>query len=390
MIDARRTGFLPTKPHTVHRRADGQLTYEHCFTRDGFDGPYSILYHERPPQTHFGAEAIAPLWAPRVAGEEGGALQRRHLRSGEVAAGGSPATGRVPLLFNGDLTVGALRPTEDDAAYLANGDGDDLFYVHAGGGELRSWFGRLRFGPGDYVCVPRSVAHRFVLDGGDQHWLWMECRSGLRLLDQYRNPVGQLRMDAPYGHRDFRSPVLDGPTDAGGPRAVISKRGDRFTRHSYGSDVLDVVGWDGVVWPFAFHISRFSPKTGQIHLPPTVHGTFATGGTLVCSFVPRVVDFGEGAIPCPYPHSNVQVDEVIFYCDGDFTSRRGVTAGSVSLHPAGVPHGPHPGAYEASIGVERVRELAVMIDTFEPLRLTAAALDVEAAAYDDTFGGETA
>lgn len=386
MIDARRTGLLPTKPHTAHRRPDGSLYFEHCFTRDGFDGPYSILYHERPPQTHRGAAEVAPLWAPRIAVEDG-ALRRRLLQTGQAPAGGSPATGRVPLLFNADLTVGSLRPTEPDGEYLANGDGDDLFYVQAGGGELLSWFGRLRFGQGDYVCVPRGVAHRFVLDPGEQHWLWVECRSGLRVLSQYRNPVGQLRMDAPYTHRDFRAPALDGATDPGGPRTVVTKRADRFTRHTWDGDVLDVVGWDGVVWPFAFHILRFSPKTGQVHLPPTVHGTFATGGSLVCSFVPRVVDYGEGAIPCPYPHSNVAVDEVIFYCDGDFTSRRGVGGGSVSLHPAGVPHGPHPGAYERSIGTTRTRELAVMIDTFEPLRLTAAAAGLESAAYDDTFGG---
>lgn len=386
MIDYRRAGRLPDKPHTAFRKPDGGLWYEHCFTRDGFDGPFAILYHERPPQTHRGAEAVGPLWAPRV-GVEAGALSRRHLLSQGLGAGGAPSTGRVPVLFNGDLTVGVLKPTEDDAHYLANGDADDLFYVHAGGGELLSWFGRLRFRAGDYVCVPRAVAHRFVLDAGPQHWLWMECRSGLRLLNQYRNPVGQLRMDAPYTHRDFQAPELDGPTDPGGPRTMISKRADRFTRHHYDGDVLDVVGWDGVVWPFTFHISRFSPKAGQIHLPPTVHGTFATGGSLICSFVPRVVDFGEGAIPCPYPHSNVQVDEVLFYCDGDFTSRRGVSAGSISFHPAGIPHGPHPGAYEGSIGVREVKELAVMIDTFEPLALTAAGEGLEAPAYEDTFAG---
>ncbi|GMV44325.1 MAG: homogentisate 1,2-dioxygenase [Myxococcales bacterium] len=386
MIDYRRAGRLPDKPHTVFRAPDGRLYHEHCFTRDGFDGPFSILYHERPPQAHGGAEAVAPLWAPRVA-VEAGPLRRHHLLSQALAPGGSPATGRVPLLFNGDLTVGVARPTEDDPSWLANGDGDDLFFVLAGGGELLSWFGRLRFGSGDYVCVPRAVAHRFVLDGGAQHWLWVECRSGLRVLNQYRNGCGQLRMDAPYTHRDFRAPVLE---PVGGPRELVSKRADRFTRHLPDGDVADVVGWDGVVWPFAFHISRFSPKAGQVHLPPTVHGTFATGGSLICSFVPRVVDFGAGAIPCPYPHSNVQVDEVLFYCDGDFTSRRGVSAGSLSLHPAGVPHGPHPGAYEISIGVREVRELAVMIDTFEPLALTAAGQGIDSPTYDDTFAGGAA
>ncbi len=387
MIDYRRCGKLPVKPHTAFRDDAGSLYHEHCFTRGGFDGPFSILYHRSPPQEHGEGALEAPLWPERQEARDAPlvGLRRRHVRTQELGLGGTATTGRKPLFFNSDLTIGVVRPSEDDAFYFANGDGDDVFYIHEGRGELRSHFGRLAFGPGDYVCVPRSVAHRFVLDKTPHHWLWLECRSGLRVPAQYRNPVGQLRMDAPFTHRDFRIPELSEVLDPDAPRVVISKRADRYSRHVYRNTVLDTVGWDGTVYPFVFPISRFAPKAGQFHLPPTLHGTFATSGSLICSFVPRMVDFGEGAIPCPYPHSNVDVDEVIFYCDGDFTSRRGVSAGSLSLHPAGVPHGPQPGAYEGSIGVKVVSELAVMIDTFEPLRVTQTGRALETPGYDESF-----
>ena len=387
MLDYRRQGELPAKPHTVFRGPDGALRHEQCFTRVGFDGPFSILYHRAPPHFHHDGARVAPLWEPRVEIDGGPdyPLRRRHFKTPEVMTGETPHTGRTPLLFNQDLTVGVVRPEASDDRYLANGDGDDLFYVHRGGGTLLTWFGALRFGQGDYVCIPRSVPYRFELEGQEQYWFWMECRSGLRVPKQYRNPVGQLRMDAPYTHRDFRTPVLRDELDPHGPRTVVSKRRDRFTIHRYDAPILDVVGWDGTVYPWCFHILSFSPKAGQVHLPPTVHGTFATEGSLICSFVPRMVDFGDGAIPCPYPHSNVDVDELLFYCDGDFTSRRGVGEGSISFHPAGVPHGPHPGAYEGSVGVREVHETAVMIDTFEPLRMTAGAESIEVPPYDESW-----
>lgn len=384
MIDYRAQGLLPEKPHTVHRDAAGALLYEECFTREGFDGPFSILYHRHPPQLHGGARRVEALFPGREeATDDGQPVRRRHVDAAAVAPGGTATSGRVPLLYNGDLTIGALRPTSDDDFLFANGDGDDLFYIQEGGGVLLSPYGELRFGAQDYVLVPRAVPHRFVLDAAPQHWLWMELRSGLRTPAQYRNPVGQLRMDAPYTHRDFRSPVLSGPVCD--DTRVISKRQDRFTEHRYPHPVCDLVGWDGTVYPFVFPILRFSPKIGQVHLPPTVHGTFATRGSLICSFVPRNVDFHPKAIPCPYPHSNVDVDEVLFYCDGDFTSRRGVHAGSVSLHPAACPHGPHPGAYERSIGTRETRELAVMVDTFEPLKVTPQATRLEVAGYDESW-----
>lgn len=392
MIGYRCEGRVPAKPHSVLRDANGNLLYEQCFTRDGFDGPFSILYHRSPPQYHGHGEAIAPLWSGRTE-EEGGEqrpLRRRHFRTQDSTPGGTPTTGRKSILFNEDLTTGWVRPSAEDSFYFANGDGDDLFYCHGGGGTLDSWFGSLDFGPGDYVVIPRAVVHRIRLNGDPQHWFWVECRSGIRIPKQYRNGVGQLRMDAPYSPRDFRAPVFTEMNEDGGSKTVVTKRRDRFSKHTYPTTPMDVVGWDGTVYPFVFPIRRFSPRTGQYHLPPTVHGTFATQGTLICSFVPRSVDFGEGAIPCPYPHSNVNVDEVLFYCEGNFTSRKGIDEGSVSYHPSGVVHGPHPGAYEASIGSKSTSEMAVMIDTFEPLRATADAGSVEASNYDETWSPDGA
>jgi homogentisate 1,2-dioxygenase len=204
------------------------------------------------------------------------------------------------------------------------------------------------------------------------------------LVKQWRNEVGQLRMDAPYSHRDFRRPTFVGPRDEG-IRQLVVKRGGGFHGFTYADSPLDVVGWDGTVYPWAFPILAFQPRVGLVHLPPTWHGTFGARGALICSFVPRPVDFHPEAIPCPYPHSSPSCDEFIFYVRGQFTSRKGVGPGSVSLHPAGVPHGPHPGAYEASIGSKETGELAVMIDTFRALRQTPEAARIEDPGYQESF-----
>jgi homogentisate 1,2-dioxygenase len=227
------------------------------------------------------------------------------------------------------------------------------------------------------------MLHRFIPDDGAQEWLWFEAR-GVHLLQQWRNEVGQLRMDAPYSHRDFRRTEFVAPRDEG-IRGLVVKRGDRWHGFTFVDSPLDVVGWDGSVYPWAFPILNFQPRAGLVHLPPTWHGTFGARGALICSFVPRVVDFHPEAIPCPYPHSSPSCDEIIFYCAGNFTSRRGVGPGSISHHPAGIPHGPHPGSYEKSIGTTRTDELAVMMDSFLPLRPTAAAMAVEDPGYMKSF-----
>ncbi len=385
MLERLVAGDVAKKHHVALRGAGDALRYEECITRDGFDGPYTIVYHERRPHTAKHVEPAGHGWAP-PSDSGGPELLRRHYKTFELpSTDGAPIDCRTPLLFNDDVTVSTLRPTTADPMYFANGDGDDLVYVHEGGGVLRSQLGDVRFEANDYVCIPRSLIHRFIPDEGvAQYWLVIECAGGVGLLEQWRNELGQLKMDAPYCHRDFRHPVFEGPRDEG-IRDVVVKKRHGFHRYSYDDSPLDVVGWDGTVYPWAFPILNFQPRAGLVHLPPTWHGTFSARGALICSFVPRMLDFHPDAIPCPYPHSSVDVDELIFYCRGNFTSRRGIAPGSVSYHPAGVPHGPHPGAYENSIGAQRTDELAVMLDCYLPLHATSAARGVEDDGYHDSF-----
>jgi homogentisate 1,2-dioxygenase len=385
MLDRMTAGVVPDKPHTALRDGEGHLRYEECLTREGFDGPYTILYHHERPHLAQPMTAAHGWEIPGDADEEPRPLARRHYRSPELARrGGAPIDARVPLLFNDDVVLSVVNPDEPDPVYFANGDGDDLYFILAGGGVLRSALGDLRFTANDYVFVPRGLLHRFVPDDGQQDWLSIECAAAFGLLKQYRNAVGQLRMDAPYSHRDFRRPTFTGPRDER-LRDLLVKRAGAFHGFRSPHAPLDVVGWDGTVYPWAFPILNFQPRVGLTHLPPPVHGTFQTRGALICSFVPRPLDFHPQAIPCPYPHSSVDCDEILFYVAGNFTSRKGVGRGSLSHHPAGIIHGPHPGAYEGSIGAKATDELAVMLDTFAPLHATAAALSVEDAGYHASF-----
>lgn len=384
MLDRMEAGEVPRKHHIQLRDAEGNLRYEECITREGFEGPYTIAYHANRPQAQSVVETRHG-WTPPSPVQRR-PLAKRHLRTGALDAEcGAPIDARVPLLFNADVVFSVVRPSAADPVYLVNGDGDDLLYIFRGGGVLRTVLGDLRFEQDDYVLIPKGITHRLIPDEGvEQYWVSVECLGGLHLPRQWRNPVGQLRMDAPYCHRDFRRPTFRGPLDEG-IRDVVVKRRDAFQAFSTKHSPLDVVGWDGTVYPWAFPILNFQPRVSSVHLPPTWHGTFAARGALICSFVPRLVDFHPEAIPCPYPHSSVDCDEILFYCRGNFTSRRGVGPGSVSYHPMGIPHGPHPGAYEASIGSRETTELAVMLDTFLPLELTAAALTIEEPGYQDTF-----
>jgi homogentisate 1,2-dioxygenase len=385
MLDRQAHGELPRKHHIALRDAEGRLRYEECFTRDGFDGPYTIMYHLRRPHTHHLEAADHGFGLPRPAAPR--PMAKRHFQAPALPPRGGPAVdGRVPLLFNEDVVLSIVRPTAPDPVYFSNGDGDDLYFVRTGGGLLRSPLGDLAFDAEDYVIVPRGLPHRFLPSDAEQEWLSIECLGGVGLLEQWRNGCGQLRMDAPYGHRDFRRPTFTGPMDEGLRGLVVKKQG-AFHGFRYDDSPLDVVGWDGTVYPFAFPILSFQPRVGLVHLPPTWHGTFGARGALVCSFVPRPLDFHPEAIPCPYPHSSPSCDEFIYYVRGQFTSRKGIGPGSISLHPSGVAHGPHPGAYEGSIGARETSELAVMIDTFRPLAPTEAAWGIEDTAYQESFVG---
>jgi len=383
MLDRLCAGDVARKHHIQLRGPAGELRYEECFTRDGFDGPYTILYHLRRPHT----QRLAPTthgWKAPVA-VDNRALAKRHYATGKLATKGPQLDSRIALLFNDDIIAGVAFPTEPDPVYIANADADELIYIHRGGGTLRSVLGDLVFAQGDYVYVPRGLTHRFLPEpGGGQHWLWMSLTGGVHVPKQWRNEVGQLRMDAPYSHRDFKRTEFVPPRDEG-IRELVVRRSGVWHGFALEDSPLDTVGWDGTVYPWAFPILNFQPRVSSVHLPPTWHGTFAARGVLVCSFVPRLVDFHPEAIPCPYPHSSTHCDEILFYCDGNFTSRRGVGPGSISHHPMGLPHGPHPGSYEKSIGSTRTDELAVMADTYAPLAATPAALGIEDADYQDSF-----
>jgi homogentisate 1,2-dioxygenase len=388
VIDRAWAGLLPDKPHTTLRDAKGELFYEEMHTRGGFGGPFTYLYHRFPVAAHREVASCTRGWGPPVADERAlQPLRRRLYGSDKIPAGGQLLDARTPILFNKDVTILLARPTVTDDAYFANGDADELWFVQEGAARLESLCGWLDVREGDYVWVPRAMIHRWHVTA-PMRLMCFEAPEGIVVPSDFRNPVGQLRMDAPYTHRDFvrpKGPISSPDQIQDGPRDLVVKRHGTFTRFVTERPAMDVVGWDGFVYPWAFNIEKYQPKTGLVHLPPTIHSTFASRGFLVCSFVPRVTDTHPNAIPCPYPHSSVDCDEVILYLRGNFTSRRGVGPGALSLHPAGIAHGPHPGAYEASIGTKRTDEMAVMIDTYAPLLPTAQAANIEDVGYHDSW-----
>jgi homogentisate 1,2-dioxygenase len=403
MLDYHRLGKLPAKHHIQFPRSAGDETdgcpvyYEHCMTRKGFDGGYSIAYRKNNPgrEVAFKPALLKDTFEPAGAAE--GALHRRHFRTPKAGGKGTLWESLRIFLGNEDIRVGTAEPTIRDTGLVQDGDGDLLLFMHEGSGVLHSELGSLRVRRHDYVWIPRGLIHRLHFDEGPVHVMWMECRAGLEIPSNFRNPWGQLKMDAPYSHRDFRRPeALSEPSqddaDDQGHYVVLNKRNDTYTERVLPHHPFDVVGWDGTSYPVAFSVKDYQPKTGLVHLPPPIHTTFlgGRGSFVVCSFVPRKLDYHEKAIPCPYPHSSVDCDEVLWYVEGNFASRRGVGAASISYHPAGLPHAPQPGRYEASFGAERTDELAVMVDTFKPLRITKWALQHEDPDYHASWmGGKT-
>jgi homogentisate 1,2-dioxygenase len=389
MIDRMSCGLMPAKPHTVLRDADGNLLFEEMLTRGGFSGAFTYLYHRHQPTAAVKIEATRRGHAVPVADEGASApLKRRLYDTRRMNPGATTFESRVPLLFNADLAIYFACPTKTDDVYFANGDGDELWFVQEGSARLESVCGWLPVKTGDYVWIPKSMVHRWHVTSPAMRMMCFEARGGVMIPKDFKNPVGQLKMDAPYTHRDFvrpEGPIASTSRSEPGPHELVVKKRGVFTRVELERPPMDVVGWDGFVYPWAFAIEKYQPKTGLVHLPPTIHTTFAGPGFLVCSFVPRVTDTHPQAIPCPYPHSSVDCDEVILYLRGNFTSRRGVGPGAISLHPAGIGHGPHPGAYEASIGATRTDEMAVMVDTYLPLSVTAQAANLEDSAYHDSW-----
>jgi homogentisate 1,2-dioxygenase len=373
-----RLGKLPHKRHTVFRRPDGQLYREHLMGSEGFTGPASLLYHNRPPTRVLATKHLRSL---AIEADPDPALRMRHFHLSQIGPAQSMALDRTPVLFNADVTLSLVCPSQSDTFFYRNGQGDELTFVSDGGGVLESEFGELTFRRGDYVLVPRGIVHQWRLDAGPVRLLVMETPSTIRPPRRYRGETGQFLEHSPYCERDIRPPERLVTHDEAGEFRLIVKQRDALTEVLLDHHPFDVVGWDGHYFPWAFSIHDFAPIVGALHQPPPVHQTFQADRFVVCSFTPRLFDFHPDAIPAPYNHSNVMSDEVIYYANDEFMSRKGIGYGSLTLHPGGLPHGPHPGRAEASIGAKSTNELAVMLDTFRPLLVARAALATEDAEY---------
>jgi homogentisate 1,2-dioxygenase len=381
-----RLGEIPHKRHTQFRRPDGALYPEQVLGTRGFEGVQSIVYHRRAPTAILRAEDRGPI---EIALEPPGALRHRHFRTRRLAPGGDFVTGRQPLLHNNDVTLSIVLPDtpmeqqvsgQAQPYWYRNGQGDELIFVDQGEGRIESLFGTLPFRRGDYLVIPIGTTYRLATRGPAK-LLVFEARGSIETPRRYRNEHGQLLEHSPYCERDIRVPQELASHDETGEFMVLVRARDRLTLHTLDHHPLDAIGWDGYLYPWALNIEDFEPITGRIHQPPPVHQTFKGPNFVICSFVPRKFDYHPLAIPAPYNHSNVDSDEVLYYVEGNFMSRKGIEEGSISLHPNGLPHGPHPGAAEASIGKQGTEELAVMIDTFHPLRVAQAALAIEDAQY---------
>lgn len=368
-------GNIPHKRHTQLRQPDGSLYHEELIGIHGFCGVHSLLYHLRPPTQN---QKIWLEGTVNISYEEQGPLRHRHLRAVNEAACGDAIAARVLLLANADICISIARPTVSMQYWYRFAHGDEVIFIHEGRGLLESQYGILHYKPGDYLVIPAGVLWRILPDEGiEQRMLVVEAYGHIEPPERYLNRYGQFLESSPYGERDIRPPEELITHDEEGEFEIRVKARDRITSYLHHHHPLDIVGWDGHLWPYAFNIEDFEPITGRVHQPPPVHQTFDGPGFVLCSFVPRLFDYHPLAIPAPYNHSNVDSDEVIYYVKGNFMSRKGIERASITVHPGGIPHGPHPGTYEGSIGKERTDELAVMIDTFRPLRLTRNAVSLE-------------
>ena len=377
-----RLGDIPPKRHQVMPRDDGSMHFEQLIGNKGFVGPSSLLYHLNYPTEIHAVRALGSCALQAVENKE---LRHRHFRTDGMKVGGSLVMDRQPLLFNDECAIFHARPDVCDEFFYRNGRADELIYVVSGEGTLHTQVGRLDYRAGDYVVVPRGIVHRWYWSGEAPRLLIIESRGHMRTPQRYRNEFGQLLEGAPFNERDIRRPDQLETFDEKGEFSVVTRHADQFTEMVMHHHPFDVVGWDGYYYPWILSIHDFEPKVAAFHLPPPVHQTFEADGFVICSFCPRPFDYGKDAVPAPYFHSNVWTDEVLFYASEEFMSRKGIGFGSVTLHPDGFPHGPQPGRMEDSIGVDWTNELAVMIDTFKPLKVAQAAHEVEDTDYWKTW-----
>ena len=376
-------GKIPNKRHTVFKNPEGGIYYEQLFGTIGFDGMSSLLYHIQPPTA-----VIEIIQKQSVAPEIGldKNMQMRSLQGFNVDATDDYLESRTPMLVNSDVYIELAAPKKSMTDYFyKNADADEVIFIHRGNGTLKTQLGNIDFSYGDYLVVPRGMIYQMHFESEDNRLLIIQSFHPVYTPKRYRNWFGQLLEHSPYCERDIRRPQHLETHNENGRFLIKIKKEDTMYDYVYAHHPFNVVGWDGYNFPYAFSIHNFEPITGRVHQPPPVHQTFETGAFVICSFVPRMYDYHPDSIPAPYNHSNIDSDEVLYYVDGDFMSRNHVDKGQITLHPAGIPHGPHPGAYERSIGQKETQELAVMIDTFKPLKLTKQALGVEMGEYMNSW-----
>tara|TARA_Y100001972_G_C7667151_1_gene337688 strand:+ start:5611 stop:6768 length:1158 start_codon:yes stop_codon:yes gene_type:complete len=372
-------GSIPHKRHTTFRKENGDLHYEQLFGTNGFDGMSSLLYHlHRPTQVKMISKSYDVT--PKIAVANN--MKSLRLEGFNIKPVEDYLDSRKIVLTNSDCNIVLAAPENSQQEYFyKNADCDELIFIHQGKGELKTQLGNLRFSYGDYLLIPRGMIHQFQFDNKKNRLLILESHSPIYTPKRYRNWFGQLLEHSPYCERDFRKPENLETHDKKGDFMIKVKKQGVIHEYVYAYHPFDVVGWDGYNYPYAFSIHDFEPITGRVHLPPPVHQTFETDAFVVCSFVPRLYDYHPESIPAPYNHSNIDSDEVLYYVDGDFMSRNDIGKGNITLHPAGIPHGPHPGATERSVGQAKTEELAVMVDTFSPLMVTEEALKIDAGDY---------
>ncbi|WP_436517842.1 homogentisate 1,2-dioxygenase [Ekhidna sp. To15] len=368
-----RLGEIPSKRHIQFRQPDGSLYAEELVSSRGFSGIYSNLYHIHPP-TRVEKVGDSKVWKEEIAKDY--TLKQTHLNTSKVETTGDDFLEARKILFkNKDVNMAICHPTSRKMDYYyKNGQADEVIFIHDGNGYLYSQFGKLRIKQGDYVVIPRTTIYRLEWDEGPLKLLIIESTNPVETVKRYRNELGQLLEHSPYCERDIRPPSELITEREKGEYLVKIKHDDMLHDYYYEHSPFDLVGWDGYLFPYALSIHDFEPITGRIHQPPPVHQTFQAYGYVICSFVPRLFDYHPQAIPAPYNHSNIDSDEILYYVEGNFMSRKGIDRGSFTLHPGGLPHGPHPGTVEASIGAKETEELAVMLDTFGPIYVTETGL----------------
>ncbi len=372
-------GKFPHKRHTQFRKPDGGLYSEQLFSTEGFSNDYSLLYHIHPPTQIISTDEPYSVM-PKIAEEK--MLKHRSFEGFNIKPEADFLQSRKAILVNTDCHIVLAAPQQSTYNYFyKNADADELIFVHEGSGNITTQYGVLLFGYGDYIIIPRGCIYQIYFDTPINRLFIVESFSPLRYPKRYISKYGQLLEHSPYCERDIRGPAELITKDEKGDFLIKTKKKGIIYGLHYGTHPFDIVGWDGYCYPYIFSIHDFEPITGRVHQPPPVHQTFEAQNFVVCSFCPRLYDYHPSAIPAPYNHSNIDSDELLYYVDGDFMSRKNVTRGMMTLHPAGIPHGPHPGAVEKSIGKKETQELAVMVDTFHPLQLTENAIGIENQGY---------